>query len=200
MISALKTAIKAQEDAHALAIAMGDMDEEKRRMAALMRLRRQERTSERSEGEFVGVILQMQRSAKQRGRTSWLAKLASDGPVRLSEAHLRTAMILRDHVEGAVSASTAQNERVDGGHIHNGQLEALMDRRRALRYALNAAIEAIEDDRLVPLALMVIIRDCSPRAACTRWGVAWHGRMQGRIVGAIAEALDAAAAHIGVSR
>ena len=193
-------AIEAQEAAQAIAIARGDLDEEKRREAALTRLRRRERTSERSEADFLAVILRMQRAATERGRTPWLAKLAARRSAGLTEAHLRVAMVLREHVEGAISASCELAERVDGGRLHNGQMEGLVDRRRPVRYALNAAAEAITDERLTRPAMTVILRDCSPRAACKRWGVPWQGRMQARVVASIAEALDAAAAHIGVAR
>jgi hypothetical protein len=200
MSAAVSGPIEAQLQAIDCAIARGDLAEEAARQRALEHLRQRARSSERAEGDSLGVILRMQRAATQRGRTSWLAKLASRRSAGLSEAHLRAAMLLREHVEGAISASCELAERVDGGRLHNGQMEGLVDRRSSMRYALNAAAEAITDDRMVRPALTVILRDCSPRAACKRWGVPWQGRMQGRIVGAIAEALDAAAAHIGVSR
>lgn len=196
----IQNAIEAQEAAIALAAARGDLAEEKRRRTALHTLQRRTRSSERTDADFVGTILRMQRSANERGRTSWLAKLAASRRYSLGESHLRVALILREHLEGAMSACSDLHERVDGGNIHNGQMEGLIDRRRPIRYALNAAAEAVEDPRMAPVAMTVIIRDCSPRAACARWGVPWSGRMQPRVAGAIIEALDAAAAHIGVAK
>lgn len=80
-------------------------------------------------------------------------------------------------------------------------MEAMMDRRRPLRYALNAARQAVTDQKLMNVAIDEIILDgWPPRTACDRRGVVWGGQMPGRIMTAIHEALDAAAAHIGMAR
>jgi hypothetical protein len=79
-------------------------------------------------------------------------------------------------------------------------MEGMIDRRRPLRYAVNAARDAVEDRRLMPVALEIILYERTPRAACDRCGVTWGGQMPDRICKAVVEALDAAAAHIGVSR
>lgn len=193
----LKRAIEAQVSAIELASILGNRSEVTRREASLTELRRQQRRGEVWNSETAARYAEAVHSLDPK---DGLRRLITRGDSGIGLAHLHTAFVMRDHVSGATSTVAEIVERVDGGKIHNGQMEALMDRRRPLRYAVNAAMDAVADRALMPVAMEIILFERSPRGACDRVGVTWGGQMPARICKAVVEALDAAAAHIGVAR
>lgn len=190
-------AIEAQRAGVAVAIARGDVAEEAARRRSLDNLERRERSAEALGQNTAENFASLLRHMDAR---DGLRRLIHRGDSGITFEHLRAAFALRDHMNGGAQCSCEVMERVDGGNIHNGQMEAMLDRRRPLRYALDAAREAVEDAKLMPVAIEIILNGRSPRAACDRCGVTWGGQMAPRICIAIVEALDAAAAHIGVAR
>jgi hypothetical protein len=193
----LQRAAEAQTAAILLASARGDQAEAARREASRAeierRLTRHDRWDAHTASEFARLVRALP-------STDGLRRLIQRGASGIGLDHLRAALVLRDHMDGSRSGASEIAERVDGGRIHNGQMEGLLDRRRPLRHALNAAIDAIEDQKLMPVAIEVIVTGRTPRGACDRHGVTWGGQMAPRICVAIVEALDAAAAHVGISR
>jgi hypothetical protein len=197
----VERAIRAQQEGMELAISRGDLGEEKRRKLARDALQSRQSRAERTQHHFFDLVLRMEKEAARLSREDWLAKLSRNPRNGIGDVHLRTAGILRDHLDAAVTGSCEALERVDGGRIHNGQMEALCDRRRPLRVAMNAAMEAVEDQKLMPVAMTVILWGRSIRQASDWWGLgASGGRMSARVTVAITEALDAAAANIGVAK
>jgi hypothetical protein len=180
-----------------MAIARGDLAEESRIAIALAnterKLTRAETWTETSAADFAKAIRQLDPK-------DGLRRLVVLEHLEIGLAQLHTALILRDHMNGGASGSAELMERVDGGRVHNGQMEGMVDRRRPLRAACDAAREAVQDARLMPVAMEIILYGRSPRAACDLHGVTWGGQMPGRISTAIVEALDAAAANVGVAR
>lgn len=197
MTPRMARAAEAQRSAIVLAAAKGDVAEEKRATLALSRLEardaRRLRWDAHMAEEFARLVRQME-------PTDGLRRLIQRGESGIGLDHLRAAFALRDHMDGSRSGAAEITERVDGGRIHNGQMEGLIDRRRPLRYALNAACDAVTDTRLTAVAIEIIVTGRTPRGACARHGVTWGGQMAPRICAAIVEALDAAAAHVGISR
>lgn len=197
MTAALQRAVKAQNDAILLASARGDHAEVSRATRARenieRKLTRHDRWDAHTAEEFARIVRQLDPQDGMR-------KLIVRGASGIGLDHLRAALALRDHMDGARSGASEITERVDGGRIHNGQMEGLIDRRRPLRAALDAAAEAIEDRRIAPVAIEIIITGRTPRGACDRHGVTWGGQMAPRICAAMVEALDAAAAHMGIAR
>lgn len=193
----LQRAAEAQTAAILLASAQGDHAEVVRREASRAdierRLTRHDRWDAYSAEEFTRLVRALPEN-------DGLRKLITRGASGIGLAHLRAALVLRDHMDGARSGASEIAERVDGGRIHNGQMEGLLDRRRPLRAAMNAAVEAIEDERLAPAAIEIIVTGRTPRGACDKHGVTWGGQMAPRLCIAIVEALDAAAAHVGIAR
>jgi len=197
--ASLKRAIVAQKSAIELCAIRGDLAEESARRRSLAVLERRTRRAEEWTSESAALFASEVRALDPK---DGLRRLIVRGDSGLGLVHIHTAKALRDHMTGA-GGSSGMNlvaERVDGGNIHNGQMEAMVDRRRPLRYAINAACDAVEDQLLMPVAMGIILFERSPRAACDRAGVTWGGQMPARICKATVEALDAAAAHIGVER
>lgn len=190
-------AIEAQREGVAVAIARGDLAEETARRRSLTDLERRVRSTEALSQHTAQNFASLLRAMNER---DGLRRLIVRGGSGITFEHLRTALVLRDHVNSGASCSTEQMERVDGGTISNGQMEAMMDRRRPLRYALDAACEAVEDQKLMPVAIRIAVHGNTPRGACDKQGVTWGGQMAPRICVAIVEAMDAAAAHLGVGR
>lgn len=193
----MAAAAEAQRAAIVIAVARGDHAEETARRRSLAEIerrgaRRLQWDSHMAQ-EFTRLVMQLPPN-------DGLRKLIVRGGSGIGPEHLRAAGALRSHVNGQHGGSSEIMERVDGGRIHNGQMEGLLDRRRPLRAALNAAIDAVEDRRLMPVAIDVIVTGRTVRAACDRHGVTWGGQMAPRICAAIVEALDAAAAHVGIAR
>jgi len=196
-MTALSTAAKAQTAAIELAIAKGDVAEETARRRSLAELERKARRTEAWSSDTAAAFAH---AIRQLDPKDGIRRLVQLEHLSIGLAHLHTALILRDHMNGAAHGSAELCERVDGGRVHNGQMEGMLDRRRPLRAACDAAREAVTDDKLMPVAMEVILYARSPRAACDRHGVTWGGQMPGRISIAIVEALDAAAANVGVAR
>lgn len=190
-------AAEAQELGIAVAIARGDLMEENRRRMALQRMRARARSNETFSQTNAENFAKLLREMDER---DGLRRLILRGNSGIGFEHLCVALALRDHVNRGASGSSEWMERVDGGRIHNGQMEAAIDRRKPLRYALDAAREAVEDQKLMPVAIGVAVFEMTPRKACERAGVTWGGQMAPRICIAITEALDAAGAHMGVVR
>lgn len=184
----------------ALAISRGDLAEEKRRLLALGRLQAREATAERSQADFAALLLRLRVAADRVGQVDWLERLAQEPKNGIGDQHLRAAEALRDHAEALHSGGCEIRERVDGGKIHNGQMEALCDRRRPGRYAANAAIGAVTDQRLLPGVIAIVIWKRSVPQALSYCGFSKSGKMHGRMIVAVVEALDAAAAHIGIAK
>lgn len=193
----MERAAIAQEEGIQVAIARGDLMEENRRRIALQRMRARARSTESLSQANAENFAKLLREMDPR---DGLRRLILRGNSGIGFEHLCTALALRDHVRGETSSSSEMMERVDGGRIHNGQMEAAMDRRRPLRYALDAAREAVEDQKLMPVAISVAVFGYTVRGACDEHGVTWGGQMAPRICIAITEALDAAGAHMGVVR
>ena len=190
-------AMDAQRAAIDLAAARGDLPEENARRRSLADLERRARRSEAWTSETAAAFAAEVRKLDPK---DGLRRLIVRGASGIGLAHLHAAKALRDHIEGGSGGCGELRERVDGGNIHNGQMDGMIDRRRPLRYARHAAMEAIEDRRLMPVAKEIILYARTPRGACDRCGVTWGGQMPERICKAVVEALDAAAAHIGVGR
>lgn len=194
----LARAITAQRAAIDLAAARGDVAEEAARVRSLQNLERRARRTEAWTSETAAAFAE---EVRKLDHSDGLRRLIVRGGSGIGLAHLHAAKALRDHISGGGSAGCGElRERVDGGAIHNGQMEGLIDRRRPLRYAINAAIEAVEDRLMIAPAMQIILTGRTPRAACDHCGVTWGGRMPDRLCKAIVEALDAAAAHMGVGR
>jgi hypothetical protein len=199
MQARLNSAVSAQESAIELSIAKGDVAEEARRKRALVLLRTKTQRVDSDALRTQATAIRMKRKAAQGGKKDWLTELAVGPGAVLSASHLRTADALRDHANPAGACGGELRERVQGGRSHNGQMEAMVDRRRPLRYAMNAAIEAIGDRRMLPGAMCVIVNGRSLAFACDISGISGGGKGQARIKTAIIEALDGAAAHLGIS-
>lgn len=197
MTARLQRAALAQRAAILLAAARGDHAEVTRREASRAdierRLTRHDRWDAHTAQEFARLVRALDPN-------DGLRKLITRGASGIGVDHLRAALALRDHMDGSRSGASEIAERVDGGRISNGQMESLLDRRRPLRAAMNAAVEAITDERIAPVAIEIIVTGRTPRGACDRHGVTWGGQMAPRICAGIVEALDAACAHIGISR
>lgn len=190
-------ALQAQSAAIEMAIAKGDVAEEQARRRSRDDL---ERRMKRTEAWSSETAADFAKAVRQLDPKDGLRRLIVLEHLDIGLAHLHAALILRDHMHKGTSGTSEMMERVDGGRVHNGQMEGMVDRRRPLRAALNAAMEAVEDARLMPVAMEIILNARSPRAACDRCGVTWGGQMPVRISTAIVEALDAAAANVGVAR
>lgn len=195
--SRLARAAEAQTAAILLASAKGDTAEVARREASRADIERKLTRHDRWDAHTAQEFARMVRALPE---NDGLRKLIVRGASGIGIDHLRAAGALREHMDGSRSGASELAERVDGGRIHNGQMEGLIDRRRPLRAALDAAAEAITDLKLAPVAIEIIVTGRTPRGACDRHGVTWGGQMAPRICAAIVEALDAAAAHIGISR
>ncbi len=193
----LQRAAEAQTAAILLASAKGDHAEVSRATHARENIERRLTRHDRWDAHTAQEFARMVRALPD---NDGLRKLIVRGSSGIGLDHLRAALALRDHMDGSRSGASEIAERVDGGRIHNGQMEGLIDRRRPLRAALDAAAEAIEDRRLAPVAIEIIVTGRTPRGACDRHGVTWGGQMAPRICAGIVEALDAAAAHMGISR
>lgn len=197
----VERSILMRKQALQLAIVRGMVDEEKRIQIGLIREERRRAAAERSEQEFASLLAHMERNGMRRGGKGWLASYAADPRNGIGDHHMRAAEILRDHVQCMTSHGCGEaRERVDGGNIHNGQMEGLVDRRRPGRYTLNAAMDAVTDRRLMPGAISVIVWDRSLPWALAYCGITKGSRHYDRMLTAIVEALDAAAAHAGIAR
>ena len=193
--------MNAQRAAIEIAIATGDVAEETARRRTLAEIERKIRSVEAAKTESIQDAFRLYReTAQHRGRVDWLAKLGMGQNAILSRAHLAAAQVLRDHVQGGGGlVGCEMQERVDGGSTHNGQMERLTDARRQGRYALNAACEAIHPPYAVHAVLMVILDGQSLRTAATACGLS-HGKALEIIRTGVVEALDAAAAYLGIAR
>jgi hypothetical protein len=197
MTPRIARAAQAQREAIDLAVARGDVAEETARRRSLSDIERRQRRTEAWTSETAAAFT---KAIRQLDPKDGIRRLVVLQHLEIGLAQLHTALILRDHMNGGASGASELMERVDGGRVHNGQMEGMVDRRRPLRAACDAAREAVTDEKLMPVAMEVILYARSPRAACDRHGVTWGGQMPGRISAAIAEALDAAAANVGVAR
>lgn len=193
-------AAEAQQEGIQRAILRGDIREEQARRLSLWRMTHKQAQAERTEADFTALLARMQTEAARVSKVDWLAKLATDPRNGIGDVHMRAAGALREHMEALETGACELKERVDGGKIHNGQMEALCDRRKPGRYALNAAKGAVTDQRLVPGVLAIVIWKRSVPQGLAVCGFAKTGRMHARMVDAIVEALDAAAAHIGIAK
>ena len=190
-------AAEAQRAGLDMAIARGDLAEEAARRLSLASI---ERKMNRAEAWTSETAAAFTKAIRQLDPKDGIRRLVELEHLDIGLAQLHTALILRDHMNGGASGSAELMERVDGGRVHNGQMEGMVDRRRPLRAACDAAREAVTDEKLMPVAMEVILYARSPRAACDLCGVTWGGQMPARISVAIVEALDAAAANVGVAR
>jgi hypothetical protein len=195
-------AIEAQREGVAVAIARGDVAEERRRQDALDTLERRERSASNARQEAVQDAWRLYRETERiRGSTDWLAKLGMGRANVLTRAHIAAAQILRDHHIGADGMGGGEvRERVDGGNLHNGQMERLADSRRRGRYALNAACDAVKRTDTLPGVLMVILDGRSLRDAAITCGTSTGGDGTAMIREGVVEALDAAVAYLGIAR
>ena len=196
----VERAIQAQIEGIDIAVARGDVREEARRRLALYGLRAKKARAERGAEAFSELLARMHKEATRKGSKGWLVSYAADPRNGIGDHHMRAAEILRDHIEALSGGSGDVCERVDGGRVHNGQMEALLDRRRPGRATLDAAREAVTEQELMPAALAIVIWDRS-----MPWALAYAGLSKGpkqyrRVMVAIVEALDAAAAHAGVAK
>jgi hypothetical protein len=215
-VRALADAMAASRAAELLAGAQGNwrlVDENRIRQTEL---RQRLKQSERRGSEAIDLVLGVLRDYQARSLHAFAASgdpqamldelarkdsfiaLAIGAHPSINVEQFRAGWILREHVRGLNGGSRDYVERVDGGFLRNDCMEGLIDRRRPLRYALNAAAEAIEDRALARGAILVIIDGISLRKACAESGIS-HGKGQKRIKMAVGEALDAAAAHIGIA-
>ena len=194
-------AIEAQRAAIEMAIATGDTAEEAARRRSLAAMERKVRAAEAARQEAIQDGFRLYRETQRaQGKTDWLAKLAMGEGAILTRSHLAAAQVLRDHVQGGGGLAGAEiQERVDGGSMHNGQMERLLDARRQGRYALNAACEAVEPQKVLRGVLMVILDGRSLREAAIACGLS-QGKALAIIRTGVLEALDAAAAYLGISR
>lgn len=190
-------AAEAQRSALALAIAKGDVAEEAARRRSLSDIERRQRRTEAWTSETAKLIATKIKALPER---DGIRRLWRDQHLDVGLPQVNALIEIRLHIAGASIGAIADwlQERVDGGKIHNGQMEGLIDRRRPLRYTLNAAMDAVEDQRLMPVAMEIILFGRTARNACDRHGVTWGGQMAPRISKAILEALDAAVAHMGL--
>ena len=142
-------AISANQRAAELAAMLGDHKGEMRYLHAARQAKARKDSLEREKTGGQDLALRVVRDRRSRSirrrRADTLAELAGAEPPVLSQAQLRAGIILREHVEAANAGAVQLMERVDGGNLHNGQMESLCDRRRPVRYAMNAALEAVED-------------------------------------------------------
>lgn len=197
----IERAIKAQEEGIAVAIARGDIAEERRRQDTLDELQRRERSAASAREEAIQDAWRLYRETERvRGSADWLAKMGMGRANVLSRAHLAAAQVLRDHVRAGGAIGCAKlAERVDGGSAHNEQMERLTDSRRRGRYALNAACDAVTRTETLPGVLMVILDGRSLRDAAITCGVSTGGALE-VIRDGVVQALDAAVAHLGITR
>lgn len=195
-------AAEAQRSALALAIAKGDVAEEAARLRAIARLERRQRSAEAAREAAIQDAWRLYRETeRRRGGADWLAKLGMGHANVLTRAHIAAAQILRDHARGfAGSIGGELRERVDGGKIHNGQMESLTDSRRKGRYAMNAACDAVTRTETLPGVLLVILDGRSLRDAAVCCGVSTGGDGTAIIRDGVVEALDAAVAYLGIAR
>lgn len=156
---------------------------------------------ERTGGQELALRVVRDRRSRSihRQRRDALAEMAAADPPAISAAQFRAGIVLREHVEAANVGAVQVVERVDGGFIGNGQMEALCDRRRPVRYALNAAMDAVADRDVLAGAMAVVIYGKSLREACRVACISEGGKGSARIRDAISEALDAAVAHLGIA-
>lgn len=215
-VRALTDAMAASRAAELLAGAQGNwrvVDENRARQTGL---RQRLKQSERRGSEAIDLVLNVLRDFQARslnafdvhakpeemleamGRKDSFIALAIGERPWINVEQFRAGWILREHVRGLNGGSRDYVERVDGGFLRNDCMEGLIDRRRPLRYALNAAAEAVEDRSVARSAVLVIIDGISLRRACGEAGIS-QGKGQKRIKTAVSEALDAAAAHIGIA-
>ena len=196
------TPAKAQRDAIDLAIARGDFAEEQARRRALENIERKQRSADAAKAEAIQDAWRLYRETeRRRGGADWLAKLGMGHANVLTRAHIAAAQVLRDHARGfAGSGGGELRERVDGGNIHNGQMEAQTDARKRGRYALNAACDAVERTETLPGVLLVILDGRSLRDAAVVCGVSTGGDGTATIRDGVVQALDAVVAHLGIAR
>jgi len=201
--TAINRAISANTAAMDVAVMLGDADAERRCVITLRtlrdRLKQIDRVRDGGQQLAVRVAREGRSRALTRPRDDALADLAECSPPVIDAVQLRAALVLRDHIEALGGGAVQTQERVDGGTITNGQMEGLVDRRRPVRYALNAAMDAIEDDQVRSGAMIVILYGYSLSAACNISELAKGGAAVRRIKTAICDALDAASAHLGIA-
>jgi hypothetical protein len=197
MTPRIARAAQAQREAIDLAVARGDVAEETARRRSLSDIERRQRRTEAWTSETAALIAKKIHALDER---DGIRRLWKDQHLDIGLPQLNALGAIRQHIDGASIGANADwlQERVDGGNIHNGQMEGLIDRRSPLRYTLNAAMDAVEDQRLMPVAMEIIMFGRTVRNACDRRGVTWGGQMAPRISRAILEALDAAVAHMGL--
>jgi hypothetical protein len=204
-VSGIERAMEAQRAAIALAVAQGDVIEERARVRSLLDMERRARSIETARESMRAETIQdafrvYREAAQHRGRVDWLAKMGMAENSVLSRSHIAAAQILRDHVRGGGGlVGCEMQERVDGGSISNGQMERLTDARRQGRYALNAACDAVEPQKILRGVLMVILDGQSLRTAATACELS-HGKALGIIRDGVVDALDAAVAYLGITR
>jgi len=201
MTPRIARAAQAQREAIQLAIAKGDLVEEHRATLALDRIEKRQRSADNARSEAIQDAWRLYRETeRRRGGADWLAKMGMGHANVLTRAHIAAAQVLRDHARGfAGSGSGELRERVDGGNIHNGQMETLTDSRRRGRYALNAACDAVTRTETLPGVLLVILDGRSLRDAAMTCGLSQGGALE-VIRDGVVEALDAAVAHLGIAR
>ena len=195
-------AAEAQRAGLDMAIARGDLAEERRIIVALENTERKARSAEAAKAEAIQDAWRLYRETeRRRGGADWLAKLGMGHANVLTRAHIAAAQVLRDHARGfAGSGSGELRERVDGGNIHNGQMEGLVDSRRRGRYALNAACDAVEQTETLPGVLLVILDGRSLRDAALASGYSTGGDGTATIREGVVQALDAVVAYLGIAR
>jgi hypothetical protein len=190
-------AAEAQRAGLDMAIARGDLAEEAARRLSLASIERKMNRAEAWTSETAALIAKKICALDER---DGIRRLWKDQHLDIGLPQVNALGAIRLHIAGASIGASGDwlQERVDGGNIHNGQMEGLLDRRRPLRYTLNAAMDAVEDQRLMPVAMEMILFGRTARSACDRQGVTWGGQMAPRISKAILEALDAAVANMGL--
>ncbi len=200
--AALNLNLQRQTSALMVAEMLGDASEErarKRTVADLTRkIKRLDDDAARSRSLAVRSMRDQASRRNTRQRVDGLVSLLKGETPAITETHFRAALALREHAEAAGTGGGELKERVQGGSIDNCQMEGLCDRRRPMRYALNAACEAVRDQSVLGGAMLVIIEGRSLSHACEVAGIS-RGKGQTRIKTAIYEALDAASAHIGIA-
>jgi hypothetical protein len=200
-VAPINRAANAQRAAIEIAIVTGDTLEEAARRRSLASMERKERAADAARQEAIQDAFRLyQETKRSSGKADWLAKLAMGQNAVLTRSHLAAAQVLRDHVRGIYGLGGAEiQERVDGGSIHNGQMERLIDARRKGHYALSAACEAVELQKILPGVLMVILDGRSLREASFVCGLS-QGKALATIRNGVLQALDAASAYLGTSR
>jgi hypothetical protein len=193
---AARAALVAQSNGATLALARGDVNEE-------ARIKRSgEITARKAAAVQLGLLesrrtaLAMILDAERVGKVDWLAKECDKPTPLLTRHHLTAARIMREHIFGGGGSSSEWKERVDGGSIHNGQMESEADRRRPVRYAIDKAWEAVDDPKARFAAFRVIFNYRSIDAACLEVEIPQNGRGRRLVRAALFDALDAAAAHM----